>query len=60
MYNIGTVRGPVVLWPVHLNKKKQVRVEECSFLVAFWCESEFNKQFIGVPHMHTVVFQLQF
>lgn len=54
----GTVGCPVVLWPVHLNLKKRVRVAEYSFLVALWCESEFNKHFIVVPSMHPVVFQL--
>lgn len=39
------------------NMRKQVRVTEYSFLLAHWCESQFNKYFIGVPSMHTVVFQ---
>lgn len=37
--------------------KKQVRITEYSFLGTLWCESEFNKHFISVPSMHTVVFQ---
>lgn len=45
------------LWLAYLNMRKKAGVAEYNFLVALWCESEFNKCFTGIPSVHAVVFQ---